>query len=269
MSLSVYIEPYAEPLSLTEAKNHLRIISTDTTDDILITNLIKAARQSCELFQNRAYVAQTFKLILDDFGGATEIVIPRPPLIGVDSVQYIDTSGVTRTLATTVYDTDTYSQPARIVLAYAQSWPSIRGDIKSVIITYKAGYVAPVTVDVDTDIFTISGRTFSNGDIVRFTTSGGTLPTGISADTSYYVINVSSNTFQISATSGSSIPIVISAAGSATIFIGDMPANVLAAMKLLIAHWYENRQPVVEGHIIEELTMIVPYLLLPDKVQFV
>ena len=41
----------------------------------------------------------------------------------------------------------------------------------------------------------------SNGNIVSFSTTG-TLPTGIVAGTSYYVINRTSTTFQISATSG-------------------------------------------------------------------
>jgi hypothetical protein len=41
----------------------------------------------------------------------------------------------------------------------------------------------------------------SNGDQVVFSTSG-TLPTGITAGTAYYVVNRTSTTFQISATSG-------------------------------------------------------------------
>ena len=41
----------------------------------------------------------------------------------------------------------------------------------------------------------------SNGNIVSFTTTG-TLPTGITASTNYYVINRTSTTFQIATTSG-------------------------------------------------------------------
>lgn len=268
MSLVVYTEPYAEPLSLSEVKNHLRVPTADTTDDTLITSLIKAARQACENFQNRAYVAQTFKLVLDSFGDCTEIILPRPPIISVDSVQYIDTNGTLQTLASTVYDDDLYSHPSRIALAYAQSWPSIRGDINSVIITYKAGYVVPVTVNITTDVFTASGRSFTNGDKIRFSVAGGTLPTGVSANTDYYIVSASSNTFKVSATSGGDA-IDITTAGSATIFAGEMPANVLSAMKLLITHWYENRQSVLEGGSFSILPQAADFLLTFDKVRFV
>jgi hypothetical protein len=43
----------------------------------------------------------------------------------------------------------------------------------------------------------------SNGDVVTFSTTGA-LPTGLTAGTEYYVVNRTSTTFQVSATSGGS-----------------------------------------------------------------
>lgn len=52
--------------------------------------------------------------------------------------------------------------------------------------------------------FTYNGHNFENGDILQFTTSD-TLPTGITANTTYYVVNKTTNTFQVSLTSGGSV----------------------------------------------------------------
>lgn len=61
---------------------------------------------------------------------------------------------------------------------------------------------ATITVTIASPgVVTWTGHTLSNGDIVVFTTTGA-LPTGITAGTSYYVVNAATNTFQISATSG-------------------------------------------------------------------
>jgi len=63
MGLKQTVAPALEPVSLTEAKLHLRI---DTTaEDVLISSLIKAARQYCENYQRRAYITQTWELWLD------------------------------------------------------------------------------------------------------------------------------------------------------------------------------------------------------------
>lgn len=62
---------------------------------------------------------------------------------------------------------------------------------------------ATVTFDNTTDkvAWTAHGR--QNGDVFRFTTTGGA-PTGLTVGTTYYIINKATNDFQISATEGGS-----------------------------------------------------------------
>lgn len=50
-----------------------------------------------------------------------------------------------------------------------------------------------------TDIITSNGHGFSGGELLQFTTSG-TLPAGLSTATDYYVRDVTTNTFKVSAT---------------------------------------------------------------------
>lgn len=51
-------------------------------------------------------------------------------------------------------------------------------------------------LDDSTDVFTATGHTLVDGNLVKF--SGTVLPTGMSADKRYYIRNVSSHTFKIS-----------------------------------------------------------------------
>lgn len=106
-------------------------------NDLLVT-MLKAAREWCESFQNRAFISQTITLTLDEFPDT--FTVPKPRLQSVTSIKYIDTDGAQQTLSSDVYDVDSQSEPARIALAYSQSWPSIRGDINSVEVIYVAGY---------------------------------------------------------------------------------------------------------------------------------
>lgn len=62
----------------------------------------------------------------------------------------------------------------------------------------------PFTADAGTDVISCTGHGLSNGDAIIFHTLTGTLPTGITAGTVYYVINANTDDFQISATSGGS-----------------------------------------------------------------
>ncbi len=136
MDWKVTTAPAIEPVTLAEAKLHLRVDADD--DDALITSLIVAARIWCEGFQNRAFITQTITGYLDRF--ANSISLPQPPLISVESIKYFDTGGDQQTLSDSIYDVDTTSEPGLITLAFNQSWPAIRSVHHSVEIIFKAGY---------------------------------------------------------------------------------------------------------------------------------
>ena len=57
-SYQITTEPATEPLTLTEAKEHLRVDGTD--EDTLITSIITVARKLCENYTNRAFITQTW-----------------------------------------------------------------------------------------------------------------------------------------------------------------------------------------------------------------
>ena len=137
MGLVRVIDPAAEPITRAEAKSHLRV--EHTNDDDLIDVLISAATGYVEEFTGRQLVEATWKLTLDEF--SETIRLPRPPLISVDSIEYVDVDGATQTLTVmTDYYVDDRSFLARIKPAYGESWPSTREVMEAVIITYTCGY---------------------------------------------------------------------------------------------------------------------------------
>lgn len=243
--LSVVVPPYAEPITLVEMKNHLKVELGVTDDDALIAAQITAARDYVETGTSAnstrmiTMVATTFDLALHAFPACIEL--PRRPLVAVSSITYLDDAGETQTLDADTYVVD-YAR-GNITLAYSAVWPTTRYQANAVTVRFIAGLVAPFTTSGDT--LAIQGRSFTVGDRVRLANSGGQLPTGLATQTDYFVIASS----QLSLTAGGAA-VDITTTGSGTHFIGLnlTPFEALrAAIKLAVGHWYQNREAVVFG----------------------
>lgn len=70
-------------------------------------------------------------------------------------------------------------------------------------------------VNTATDTITIASHDYTSGQAVRLT-STGTLPSGISANITYYILNPDTNTFQLSASRESTQPLDITTVGTGT-----------------------------------------------------
>ena len=136
MALRLVTGPTTEPLTLTEAKAHLRVTTTD--DDTYIAALIVAAREAAEQRTGRALFTQTWLRTLDSFPDA--IVLRRSPIQSVSFVKYVDTAGTLQTLAPAAYAVDTENEPGWVVPAYGYSWPVTYSTINAVTVQYLAGW---------------------------------------------------------------------------------------------------------------------------------
>lgn len=189
-SSSLKTGPTYEPVSLEEAKAHLRV--TDTDEDDLITSLVQAGREYVEAFTNRAVLPQTWYWKADRLP-CVAIWLPKPPLVSITSVTFVDESGGTQTWApTSGYQLSKPTGPkasyARLMPAYGNSWPVTRWQFDAVTIEYVAGYADAASV----------------------------------------------------------------------------PESIKAAIKMLVGHWYENRESVVVGQAAPlEVPLAVPALLGP------
>lgn len=146
MALRLITAPAFEPVTLDEAKLHLRVDHDE--EDALISSLIMASRTFVEQFTGRALVEQTWELVIDEFP-IREIEIPRPPLISVNSVKYDDSSGTEQTLSTSDYSVDNVSEPGWVV-PVVSGWPGVFEGINSVRINFVAGYASNNSPPTDT-----------------------------------------------------------------------------------------------------------------------
>ena len=154
MPVRLTSQPATEPVTLAEAKAHLRL--DDALDDSDVTRLIRAAREYVEQVCWRGLITQTYEAVLDGFRGEDtlelgsrggggmgqleHLELPFGQLQSVTSVQYVDANGVQQTLAASEYSVDTVSVPGRLRPAYGKAWPSTRSQWDAVRITYVVGW---------------------------------------------------------------------------------------------------------------------------------
>ena len=74
MPLQIVTPPANEPVSLLEAKQHLRVDGDD--DDLLIGSLIAAARQAAETQTGRQLITARWKLVLRLSRAVTDAIRP-------------------------------------------------------------------------------------------------------------------------------------------------------------------------------------------------
>lgn len=138
MAIKIITGPVTEPVTEDEAKLHLRVDATD--EDTPIARMIVTARQEAENLTRRALITQTLELGLSHWPEC--IKLPRPPLVSVTSIKYVDTAGTLQTLDAADYLVDDYNEPARIIPAYGKVWPLIRHQPNAIVVRYVAGYGA-------------------------------------------------------------------------------------------------------------------------------
>lgn len=132
-------------IPLATAKEHLRIASTDTTKDTLVTAAIIAAQTICENYLERYLLRATHIMRLDSF--PSEIELPSP-LVSV-TIAYLDAAGASQTLSTDIYRVDTQDperSAQRITLKSGQSWPSVLDQKEVVTVTYVSGWADPSSI---------------------------------------------------------------------------------------------------------------------------
>lgn len=149
LKIKLISPPPIEPITVQQVKRQLRFDDDDTSPDDDIAALIPSARQWCEQYQNRAYITQTWRRMLDNWPnecvddrvwtGAYHIKLPRPPLQMVESFTYTDSSGATVTWEPSNYIVDSISEPGQIVAT--SRWPDVKLQrVNGIAIEYKAGY---------------------------------------------------------------------------------------------------------------------------------
>lgn len=164
MSLIKTTDATVEPVSLQEAKLHLRVITYPTDvaahpEDALIGALITTARTECENRIQRSLIETTWTLTLDTFPRCDFVRLQRGPIISLGSIKYIDTDGAQQTL-----DPATYRLSGHLVEP-VDSWPATEARLGAVEIVYTAGYgttAADVPAPIKSWILLALGDLYAN-----------------------------------------------------------------------------------------------------------
>jgi uncharacterized phiE125 gp8 family phage protein len=129
--------PTERPITVAEAKAQIRELQS--TEDDYIDGLIKRATLKYEADIQWQLVTASRTLHMRRFPSV--IVVPFPPLQAAKfSITYLDTDGVSQTLAATEYQLDVQSIPGEVVEAFDKSWPDTRDQKNAITVAYDCGY---------------------------------------------------------------------------------------------------------------------------------
>ena len=159
------VAPASMPVSLSEAKAHLRVDHDDQDD--LITAQIEAATAYLDGYTGilgRALITQTWQQDLAGF--ADRLALPVSPVIAIVNVSYFDAGDVQQTLDAGVYDLSAEVRGAHVALQPGQSWPATFRRADAVSITFTAGFgaAADVPEPIRQAILLIVQRLFDGAD---------------------------------------------------------------------------------------------------------
>lgn len=132
MSLLVITQPTVKPISLDEAKKHLRLSLDENEEDWLIEMMIAAATDKAESETNRSLINRTLSLRVY---AASKIELPKPPLVSISSVKIIDSENTETTLTTDDYTLDTVPLVPELAITNLSN-------AKYVVVQYVAGFGA-------------------------------------------------------------------------------------------------------------------------------
>jgi uncharacterized phiE125 gp8 family phage protein len=180
--------PAVEPITLAEAKAHLRVDSSG--EDSLIQSLIMASRLHIEAALDLALITQSWRHQRDVWPPSRVLILPLRPIQSVTAVTLHDDDATSRSLDIEDFIVDGFANPARLVWRGPGAVPA-------------AGMVA-------------------NGIEIDFVAGHGNSP-------------------------------------------ADVPQPIRQALLLLIAHWYEHREPVEIGATATTIPAGVSELLMPYR----
>jgi uncharacterized phiE125 gp8 family phage protein len=138
MPLVLTAGPEVEPVSVAEAKAHMRI--DGTAEDILIGSLIVTSRLHVEAGIGLALVTQSWSWFLDAWPRSHILKLPLRPVQSIGAVRLYDESGAVTTAAADTYFLDGTAAPARLVRQGARAWPKPARVANGIEIAFTAGF---------------------------------------------------------------------------------------------------------------------------------
>lgn len=188
MSLVLTGGPAVEPVTLAEAKAHLRV--DGSAEDTLISSLIITSRLHVEAALGLAMITQSWSYFLDAWPPGDVLALPLRPVQSIAAVKLYAPDESVEVVPSDIYLLDGAGTPARLVRHGSLPWPKPARTANGIEVAFVAGYGAAAA---------------------------------------------------------------------------NVPAPIRQAILLLIAHWYEHREPVAIGAASAPVPPMVADLLQPYR----
>lgn len=169
--------PSEEPLSLVETRTFLRL--DDGAEDALLETLIAAARLHVEGTTARAMIAQTWRLVLDDWPSSREVKLPVGPAISLSAITAYDDNGDGHELDLSRFSLES-TAPLLLVPKEVEGMPVLQ-ERHGIEIDYVAGFgtsASDVPADLRHAMLSLVAYWFEHRDAVIVAGSGSVVPAG-------------------------------------------------------------------------------------------
>lgn len=139
MKPKIIVHPTEEPITLAEARLHLRLDAYDSPpthpDDDWITRNISTARKWCEGYTGQSLAPTTLEIAMDRFPCGS-VKLPYGPVTSVGFVRYTDGDDVVQEF--TDYTFNDYVEPNELT---STDWPTAKDRTTNAVkIRYTAGF---------------------------------------------------------------------------------------------------------------------------------
>ena len=141
-AIEIITGPASTSVSTDDLKAHLRL--NDDSEDSLLGDWLTAADDLFTRWTGYVLVSQTLRLRLDGWPSDGTVYVPRHPVTGIASVQYLDRDGTWQTVDPSNYSIDLGSVPARVRFGSGYTFPSLHPTaVPTVRVQFVAGGTAP------------------------------------------------------------------------------------------------------------------------------
>lgn len=131
-------------LSVAEFADHV-LPDQSAGDAAYQAALLNAVDSYAAEYLGRTLLPATLRVWFDNVDPCG-FLIPRGPVTAVSSVTFYDRADTPTVVASSVYQLDTASEPARLVLRFGQIWPYDLRQVNAIAVQYTAGYASAAAV---------------------------------------------------------------------------------------------------------------------------
>ena len=184
--------PVRKPVDLISAKDQVRVDYEFEDDDSYIERLIGSATELVENITGRKLITQKWNVFFDHWPEVDHFEIPFGKLQTVHSITYVESDNSLTTWNSNSYIVDSWSDPGKVVLAYAQQWPSVTlKPVNAICIQITCGYGSDeilVPEDLRHAIKLLLTHWYENRETVVVGTITGKIPKTVDSIVDHYKI---------------------------------------------------------------------------------